>query len=106
MTVIDSNNRALLGYISIPKLREALEEHKVKETDPVKSAMQKFRRAGTPYKVITLDTPLEELELFFDEGADGESKQDFAVVTDPHRKFVLGVATKSDLEEFVRRRPA
>jgi hypothetical protein len=27
-------------------------------------------------------------------------------VTDVTRKFVLGVATKADLEEFVKRRPA
>jgi hypothetical protein len=32
--------------------------------------------------------------------------QEFAVVTDAGRKFVLGVATKQDLEEFVKRRPS
>lgn len=65
-----------------------------------------------------MDTPLEELERFFDgavvvagggEGGDnGErrEKQDFAVVTDASRKFVLGVATREDLEQFVKRRPA
>jgi len=106
LTVIDNDNHALLGYISIPKLKKLLEEHKIKETDYVQTAMLKFRRTGNPYKVITLDTPLEELEAFFKGGADGKSKQDFAVITDPNRKFVLGVATKEDLEEFVRRRPA
>ena len=53
---------------------------------------------------------LEELEAFFDSevGANGEKrdKQSFAVVTDSLRKFVLGVATKADLEEFVKRRPS
>jgi len=106
LTVTDNNNHALLGYISIPDLKRLLEGDKIKDTDDVQSAMLKFRRSGTPYKVITLDTPLEELEAFFEGGADGKSKQDFAVVTDPNRKFVLGVATKEDLEEFVRRRPA
>ena len=68
--------------------------------------MQKFRRRGNVYKVITMDTPLEELEAFFNGGADGSEPQDFAVVTDESRRFVLGVATKGDLEEFVKRRPA
>lgn len=58
------------------------------------------------YKIITMDTPLEELELFFNGGGNGEGKQEFAVVTDERRRFVLGVATARDLEEFARRRPA
>lgn len=65
-----------------------------------------------------MDTGLEDLEGFFEGenvGRDpGESaakshekaeKQDFAIVTDVQRKFVLGVATRGDLDEFVRRRP-
>lgn len=71
------------------------------------------------YHVITMETPLEELEAFFngegtvgggDENQDGEGerpkqRQDFAVVTDGMRRFVLGVVTRADLEEFVKRRP-
>ena len=69
-----------------------------------------------------METPLEELEEFFSssssssssssgEGgpvvrAAGGTTRDFAVVTDASRRFVLGVATKGDLEEFVKRRPA
>lgn len=82
--------------------------------------MQKFnRRRGNVYKVITMDTPLEELEAFFLNGGGGGvgggngggggdegGGRDFAVVTDGSRRFVLGVATKGDLEEFVKRRPA
>lgn len=69
--------------------------------------MIKFRRKGKVYKVITMDTPLEELELFFNGGANGEAgRQEFAVVTDEKRRFVLGVATRTDLEEFAKRRPA
>lgn len=79
--------------------------------------MQRFNRKRTNvYTVITMDTPLEELERFFKgepmtarEGevnsTAGLGKQDFAIVTDPTRKFVLGVVTEGDLQEFVRRRP-
>lgn len=64
------------------------------------------------YKIITMETPLEELEMFFDGelvrengSVERREKQDFAVVTDASRKFVLGVATRQDLETFVKRRP-
>lgn len=56
-----------------------------------------------------METPLEELEQFFESetgpNGEGREKQEFAVVTDASRKFVLGVVTKGDLEEFVKRRP-
>jgi CBS domain-containing protein len=107
LTVVSAQNRALLGYLSIPHLRILLDTGKVKETDEVSKAMIKFRRRGRVYQVITMDTPLEELELFFNGGVNGENgKQEFAVVTDEKRRFVLGVATRADLEEFARRRPA
>ena len=68
--------------------------------------MQRFnRKKGNVYKIITNNTPLEELEEFF-EGAGGRERQEFAIVTDETRRFVLGVATRGDLEEFVKRRPA
>lgn len=107
LTVVSADTRALLGYLSIPRLKEILRNGSVKESDRVGIVMQKFRRKGNVYKVITMDTPLEELEAFFI-GAlgNGGPPQDFAVVTDWSRKFVLGVATKGDLEEFVKRRPA
>ncbi|KAK4984918.1 NEDD8 activating enzyme [Elasticomyces elasticus] len=107
LTVISPSTRALLGYLSIPYLRDLLKAGTVEESDPVERAMMKFKRKGRTYKVIDMETPLEELEDFFDGGAgvDG-GKQEFAVVTDAGRRFVLGVATKGDLEEFVRRRPA
>jgi CBS domain-containing protein len=117
LTVISSSTRALLGYLSIPRLKTLLREGKVSESDPVKAAMQRFnRKRENVYTVITMDTPLEELERFFKgepmtprEGkvnsTAGMGKQDFAIVTDPSRKFVLGVVTEGDLQEFVRRRP-
>ena len=106
LTVVADDNRALLGYISMPRLKELLKAGTVTENDTIEQAMQKFRRKGRKYRVITMDTPLEELEQFFNGGVDGKSPQEFAVVTDATRKFVLGVATKTDLEEFVKRRPA
>ncbi|KAL3482472.1 hypothetical protein BJX99DRAFT_217113 [Aspergillus californicus] len=103
LTVTSSTHRSLIGYLSIPRLKELLQAGMVKESDTVAAAMQRFHRKKGTYQVITMETPLEELQRFFesDTGAGGE----FAVVTDASRKFVLGVATKDDLEEFVKRRP-
>lgn len=109
LTVIDASTRALLGYISIPQLQEKVDAGKAKPDDPISTVMARFRRGGkgsNPYRMITMATPLEELEEFFEGGATGGSRQDFAVVTDERRRFVLGVATVADLEEFVKRRPA
>ena len=105
LTVISEDTRALLGYLNIPRLKQLLKSGAVKDTDYVEMAMQKFRRRGKVYKVITMDTPLEELEAFFSRGVDG-GKQDFAVVTDGSRRWGLGGATRGDLEDFVKRRPA
>ncbi|EEQ33301.1 conserved hypothetical protein [Microsporum canis CBS 113480] len=113
LTVISSDSRSLLGYLSIPRLKSLLKAGTVSESDPVEKAMLKFRRKGRVYQVITMDTPLEDLEMFFDGRlypslgmGENRQKQDFAVVTDASRKFVLGVATREDLEQFVKRRPA
>ena len=76
-----------------------LESGQVREDDLVEKAMLRFRRKGRVYRVITMETELEELERFLGEG------NEFAVVTDGGRRWVLGVATRGDLEEFVRRRP-
>jgi len=110
LTVVSQETRALLGYVSIPHLKELLVKGAVREEGAVRDAMMKFRRKGNVYKVITMETTLEELDGFFEGGADAEGKvvggRDFAVVTDEGRRFVLGVVTLSDLIEFVRRRPA
>ncbi|KAI0199087.1 hypothetical protein F4808DRAFT_219942 [Astrocystis sublimbata] len=107
LTVVDSETRGLQGYIAIPVLQAQLESGTVKPEDPISAAMIKFQRKGRRYTVITLDTPLEELEAFFEGVEDSQGqKQEFAVVTDADRRFVVGVATKEDLEEFVKRRPA
>lgn len=104
LTVIDQH-KTLLGYVSAPKLRELLERRQAKEEEPVEKVMQRFQRKGKKYKLITMETPLQELEEFFEGGVNGVGKQDFAVVTDPARRFVLGVATREDLQRFAERRP-
>jgi hypothetical protein len=71
----------------------------------VEKAMVKFQRKGKRYRLITLGTKLEELEAFF-EGRETGTPQAFAVVTDVGRKFVLGVATREDLDKFLGSRPA
>ncbi|OAA64977.1 Aldolase-type TIM barrel [Cordyceps fumosorosea ARSEF 2679] len=113
LTVVDAATRALLGYVAVPRLRAQLDAGRVGPADPLSAAMTRFQRRGRTYRVITMQTPLEELEAFFrgdGDGGDGEGKgaweQEFAVVTDENRRFVLGVATVQDLEEFVKRRPA
>ncbi|KYK55400.1 hypothetical protein DCS_07363 [Drechmeria coniospora] len=107
LTIVKSDTRSLLGYISIPHLQSLLEAGKVKPDDPLSSAMTRFERKRRTYRVITMETSLEELEEFFRGGVSGGSwKQEFAVITDADRDFVLGVATVQDLEEFVKRRPA
>ena len=106
LTVVSKDKRALLGYLSIPRLKDLLATGVVTELDPVEKAMLTFRRKGNVYKVITMETPLEELEKFFDGRVQGSGPHDFAIVTDITRRFVLGVVTKADLAEFVKRRPA
>jgi hypothetical protein len=83
-----------------------LDSGKVSPDDELSKAMVTFQRKGRRYRVITMQTPLEELEEFFEGGATGGQRQEFAVITDERRRFVLGVATKADLQEFVKRRPA
>ncbi|TPX08914.1 uncharacterized protein E0L32_009618 [Thyridium curvatum] len=105
LTVVDASTRALLGYVSIPQLQAMLDSGRVRPEDEVRSAVTRFQRKGKKFHLITLQTPLEDLECFFEGGVTGQ-KQEFAVITDERRRFVIGVATVQDLEEFVKRRPA
>ncbi|KAJ6264627.1 hypothetical protein Dda_0776 [Drechslerella dactyloides] len=103
LTVIHPQNRSLLGYLSIPRLKQQLQSRALSEEDTVEKAMTKFRKGkGVRYTVITPETELAELEEFLTIGGGRESG--FAVVTDAARKFVLAVATRDDLENFAKRR--
>ena len=109
LTVLSDETRSLLGYLAISRLKTLFESRQLLPSDPVSKAMVKFQRRGNKkYQVITMETELWELEGFFENIGDLATgmRQDFAVVTDGGRKFVLGVVTKSDLQEFVRRRPS
>ncbi|KAK9453881.1 hypothetical protein V1511DRAFT_471843 [Dipodascopsis uninucleata] len=104
LPVTTSKTRSLIGYLSaeqlqnLPNLKE-LENKYTPDKRIVKHFMHKFTKTRE-FQMITLDTPLEELEDFFAHG------HDFAVVTDSARRFVLGVAVPEDLQNFVKRRPS
>ncbi|CAK7214890.1 hypothetical protein SBRCBS47491_002304 [Sporothrix bragantina] len=110
LTVVDGTTRALLGYVSMPQLQKLLETNQVTPEDTLggSAAMTRFgfKREGRAYRVITMQTPLELLEAFFAGAMTRGEAQQFAVITDERRRFVLGVATAADLEKFVNRRPA
>lgn len=92
--------RRPVGYIDVAALKKAWEAGDIDAEDEVINLATKFDTSsatGRPYTVITPDTPLEVLEGFL-------QKNEFALVTDRERKFVLGVATLHDLENFVSRR--
>ncbi|TGZ85015.1 hypothetical protein EX30DRAFT_360949 [Ascodesmis nigricans] len=92
LTVISATTKKLLGYVTMAQLQAG------DPNGPVSSVMTRFdRRRSKGYTVITPDTGLDELERFFE----GE---EFAVVTDADRRWVLGVATRGDLDEWAKRR--
>ena len=62
LTVLSDNTRSLLGYLSVPKLKQLFESRQVQPSDPVSKAMVKFQRsAARKYQVITMETELYEL---------------------------------------------
>ncbi|KAK9237601.1 hypothetical protein V1525DRAFT_403641 [Lipomyces kononenkoae] len=111
LPVISSRSRSLLGYLSAEQLQKTFNspnpprpktgdrEAGLSTAAPVRSFMRKFPKKQA-FQKITPDTPLEELEQFFDSG------HDFAVITDTDRRFVLAVAVPEDLQNFVKRRPS
>lgn len=78
-------------------LQEAALPSSTASTTGTGPAIRKFPKRAA-YKTITPETPLADLERFFNE------QQTFALVTDAERKFVLGVCTPDDLDKFVKRR--
>ncbi|BEJ10939.1 hypothetical protein CspHIS471_0103610 [Cutaneotrichosporon sp. HIS471] len=100
LPVLNSNRRPV-GYLNVPAIKAKFEGGQARETDIISSHMTHFPKSSRqhPYSVITPDTPLESLENFF-----LTNGTDFALVTDAERNWVLAVATKDDLQEFVKRR--
>jgi len=97
--ILDKNRRPL-GYVDVAALKKAWEADEIDANDQVINLTTKFDRSRTrarQYQVITPDTPLEILEEFL-------QTNEFALVTDAERKFVLAIATAQDLENFVTRR--
>ncbi|KAK4685378.1 hypothetical protein P7C73_g4776, partial [Tremellales sp. Uapishka_1] len=96
-----NDRRKPIGYLNIPALKIKFEKGLAKEDDLLSQHMNHFPLSSPkhPYTIIDPLTPLEGLELFF-----VKSGTDFALVTDSERKWVLAVATKTDLETFVKRR--
>lgn len=105
LPVVSSKTKSLLGYLTAEQLEKEASKQNVDATQKtVKEYYTKFQKARdalgkSRFQVITPDTPLEQLEAFFNSG------QGFAVITDETRKFVLGVATKEDLDRFIKHRP-
>lgn len=98
LPVISIKDKRLLGYLTAEELQNKAPSN---EKDTVANHYIRFKNEspGKPYQKITPNTPLEELEDFFNRG------EEFAVVTDEGKRFVLGVATKNDLDKFVEHRP-
>ncbi|WRT63772.1 uncharacterized protein IL334_000697 [Kwoniella shivajii] len=96
-----NDRRKPIGYLHVPSLKQKFEAGSIKEDHPVSKHITHFPLASRshPYTIIQPLTPLEELEIFFINAG-----VDFALVTDAERKFILAVATKDDLETFVKRR--
>ncbi|KZT56309.1 hypothetical protein CALCODRAFT_497617 [Calocera cornea HHB12733] len=92
-----SEGRRVLGYVSVGRLKEGWEKGEVNPDVAISNYTTRFPTTSKPYRVITPDTPLEDLEDFL-------CVEEFALVTDSERKFVLGVATRADLDNFISRR--
>ncbi|CDH58000.1 cystathionine beta-synthase [Lichtheimia corymbifera JMRC:FSU:9682] len=99
LPVIRTDNKKLVGYVSLTTLQERLDQGVIQPKTAVQDCMFTFKKAtGTlKYQLITPDTSLADLAKFFE-------KNSFAMVTDVNRKWCLGVATKYDLLSFLHRR--
>ncbi|KAI9491864.1 tryptophan synthase beta subunit-like PLP-dependent enzyme [Zychaea mexicana] len=100
LPVIRTDNKKLVGYVSLASLQECFEHGTIQPNTAVELCMFSFKKKGSStskYQIITPDTSLADLAKFFD-------KNSFAVVTDINRKWCLGVATKYDLISFLNRR--
>ncbi|KAJ3336426.1 cystathionine beta-synthase [Kappamyces sp. JEL0680] len=89
LPVVNSHRR-VVGLISLDKAIELGPAH---QHDQVVRHMQGFAK-GTKYQVITLDTPLHELDPLFE-------RTPAVFVTDENGKFPLAVVTKVDVLRFL-----
>ncbi|RSH81508.1 hypothetical protein EHS25_006865 [Saitozyma podzolica] len=96
-----NDRRKPIGYLYIPDLKSKSEKGEAGLEDPLSRHVTHFPLSSKthPYTIISPMTPLEDLEDFF-----AARNVDFALVTDDERRWVLAVATKTDLETFVKRR--
>lgn len=112
LPVVSPKNKRLLGYLTAEKLQKAAASTPANSNSLVKDHYIRFfsdsaatkeangaAKSPKAYIPITILTPLETLESFFDKG------EEFAVVTDKDGKFVLGVAVKDDLTKYIKSRP-
>lgn len=97
LPVVSSLSKRLLGYLTAEQLQKTPNHNGLSK---VAHHYIKFDKSKRKFEKITPNTPLEDLEGFFKGG------QEFAVITDDTRKFVYGVATKEDLDLFVKNRPS
>lgn len=111
LPVVSTSTKRLLGYLTADLLRQAagtsspdalVADHYIKFSSKATSSSSSNTSSSKKreFLKITPETPLEQLEQFFKQG------QEFAVVTDDERRFVLGVAVKEDLDKFVKSRPS
>lgn len=108
--------RGFVGFLSLANVQLRLDSGEASLDDAVARWMYTFRRGGkagannsaqaraangaaTKFHIITPDTPLSDLDQFFEH-------YPAAFVTDENRKFCLGVVTKYDLVSFLSRRPS
>jgi len=90
-----SHKRRPLGYLDVKAL---MQKAGINGQDPVTKHMTRFKRGPShTYTIITPTTPLDMLETFLKDKDDS-----FAIITDFGRNFVLGVATREDLEKFAK----
>lgn len=98
LPVVSTKDKRLLGYLTAEELQQKAPSN---EKDTVANHYIRFKtqNPNKKYQKITPNTPLEDLEDFFNRD------EEFAVVTDEQNRFVMGVATKNDLDKFVEHRP-
>jgi len=88
------HNKKLVGYVTLNDLRQVDGEGKdIKTVDRTMHHFNKFEKL----QVITPETPLTELDEFFE-------RHPVAFVTDSEAKWCLGVVTKIDLVSYLEKR--